>query len=193
MKQKSPDPAAEGKEKYTAGASEKDTAIDGLLYDGGHFPFVVQRLHFRYSRKEHGGYGIGDGGGKEDAGQCHACQYTVDGEGIAPYHSVHHQTDRNRDRLHTLQNIKKHPVGSKGAGEEQKLLCVKEEGRHLKFRERRQEGATADTGKTVKGGGNLTSYQSCNSDDDAGTVSLDQRNAVDQINRKNPYRLFQKL
>ena len=71
-------------------------------------------------QKQHG-YGIGDGGGKQDKRKAHTGQYTVDTQRLRIAQPVCHETVGNINRLHALQKIEHQTVGGEGDGKLQQL------------------------------------------------------------------------
>ena len=87
------------------------------MYQIGQFMPAVESLYLCHRRKEHGRYGVGDGGGKENTRQRHTGQDTVSAERLGQRHAKSLQFNRDRYCLYTLQEIQQYTACRKRYGE----------------------------------------------------------------------------
>ena len=108
----------------------------------GAFDFVrlILRLRLRDCREQDDGEGVGNGGWKEDKGECHACENSVNTDRFNPREPGEEKLVRYKDGFETLEKAEREAIRHEGEchgeeGEEQgsnRCVCIWQYGNGLR-------------------------------------------------------------
>ena len=83
----------------------------------GAFDFVrlILRLCLRDCREQDDGEGVGDGGWKEDKGECHACENSVNTDRFNPREPGEEKLVRYKDGFEALEKAEREAIRHEGS------------------------------------------------------------------------------